>query len=77
MDGTLTQSNLDFDLIRREIGLAEGPILESMYEMTPGDRARTEAILARHEAEGAAASELQPGAAEVVAAVRAAGIPAV
>ncbi len=77
MDGTLVRSNLDFDRIRQEIGLPNGPILESMHAMTPDDRARTEAILARHEAKAAAASELQPGAADVVAAVRAAGIPAV
>ena len=74
MDGTLTCQNLDFDLIRSEIGLDKVPILEAMREMTPGDRARTEAILRRHEAVAADTSELQPFAFEVVSAVQAAGL---
>ncbi|MCG8406121.1 MAG: HAD family hydrolase [Phycisphaerales bacterium] len=79
MDGTLTRPNLDFDRIREEIGLGieDEPILEAMSRMTPGDRARTQAILQRHEDKAAAESQLQPGAAEVVSTVRASGIPAV
>ena len=77
MDGTLLLPKLDFDLIRREIGLDGGPILEAMRGMRPAARARTEAILRRHEDRAASSSVLQPGAAEVVAAVRQAGIPAV
>lgn len=76
MDGTLTRPCLDFARIREQIGVV-GPILEAMDQMPPEDRARAEAILARHEAVAAANGELQPGAAEVVAAVRAAGVPAV
>lgn len=70
MDGTLTVPVLDFDRIREEIGLDSGPILEAMHDMSPEDRARTEAVLRRHEDAAAAASTLQSGAAEVVAAVR-------
>lgn len=76
MDGTLTRPYLDFDLMREEIGLEPGPVLESVLAMSPEDRMAAEAILQRHEDEAAAASELQPGAAEVVAAVREAGMSA-
>ncbi len=76
MDGTLTRPQLDFDAIRREIGLpADGdPILETVAAMSAAERARAEGILDRFERQAAATSELQPNAAEVVAAVRAAGI---
>lgn len=79
MDGTLTRPNLDFDRIREEIGLRpeDEPILEAVRRMSLEDRARSEAILEKHEDEAAAASQLQTGAAEVVSAVRSAGIPAV
>ena len=76
MDGTLTRPGLDFDRMRRETGIA-GPILEGLRDLPPADRARAEAVLERHEAQAAATSELQPEAAQVVAAVRAAGLPAV
>jgi HAD superfamily hydrolase (TIGR01549 family) len=74
MDGTLTRANLDFDLIKKEIGVDSGPVLEAMAEMAPQDRARAEVILERHEAEAAAACELQPGARDAVAAIRNSGI---
>ena len=73
MDGTLTRPNLDFDLIRAEIGIVASPILEAVGRMTAEQRARAEAILCRHESEAAATSELQSGAAEVIAALRRAG----
>ncbi len=78
MDGTLTRANLDFDLIRREMGLGPHPtILEALAEMSPEDRARAEAILDRHEAQAAATCELQTGAAETVRDIRTRGIPVV
>ncbi len=77
MDGTLTRPALDFDEIRREIGLGNGPILEALPGLSADQRIRAEAILQRHEDRAAAGSELQPGAADVVAAVRAAGMSAV
>jgi len=75
MDGTLTRPCLRFDAIRREIGLAEGSILEAIARMPPVRRDRAEAILRRHEAEAAAHSRLQPGAGDVVATLRRAGVP--
>ena len=76
MDGTLTRQNLDFDVIKQEIGLGPEPVLESMMRMRPTDRARAEAILERHEAVAAASSELQPGAGHVVSTIRSRGIAA-
>jgi HAD superfamily hydrolase (TIGR01549 family) len=75
MDGTLTRPNLDFDLMRAEMGIEASPILEAIEKMPPEQRERAEAVMHRHEAQSAATSELQPGAAEVVAAIRAAGWP--
>jgi HAD superfamily hydrolase (TIGR01549 family) len=75
MDGTLTRPNLDFDLMRAEMGIEASPILEAIEKMPLEQRERAEAVMHRHEAQSAATSELQPGAAEVVAAIRAAGWP--
>lgn len=74
LDGTLTEPYLDFDLIRREIGGVEGPILEALEGLSPEERRRAEAILERHEDEAATRSRLNPQAAEVVTALRRRGI---
>lgn len=74
MDGTLTRPHLDFDRMREEIGIASGSLLETIERMSPEDRLRAERILLAHESEAAANSVLQPGAAEVVDAIRAAGM---
>lgn len=75
MDGTLTRSVLDFDAIRREIGIEQGGILETLKTMPPEDRLRAEEILHRHERDAAEASVLQPDAEAVVRQIRAAGHP--
>jgi HAD superfamily hydrolase (TIGR01509 family) len=78
LDGTITLPILDFDVIRREIGLPthpRTPVLEALGQMTPEARAAAEAILLRHEEAAARSSELQDGAAEVIAAIRKRGIP--
>ncbi len=74
MDGTLTRPNLDFDRMREEIGVAAGSLLEVIERMPPEDRRRAERILLVHESAAAANSVLQPGAAEVIDAIRAAGM---
>jgi HAD superfamily hydrolase (TIGR01509 family) len=77
MDGTLTKPLLDFDAIREEIGLPEGrPILEAMESLTGAERRRAEDILLRREREAAHASELNDGAAELLARLRRLGLPA-
>lgn len=76
LDGTITRPFLDFDAIRKEIGLAEdaGPILEKMQKMPPQQRRRAEQILHRHEQRAVEESTLNPGAARTLDALRSAGI---
>jgi len=61
MDGTLTQPMLDFPLIKTEMKIGPGPILESLAELTGGRRAEAEAILLRHEKIAAENSTLNEG----------------
>jgi len=73
LDGTLTQPYLDFDAIRREIGIEKGPILEAIAEMDVAARREAEAVLLRHEWEAAKNATLYEGAVETVAECRARG----
>lgn len=75
LDGTITEPFLDFDLIRREMGLAEdsGPILEQMARMDPERRRQAEQVLARHEQEALARCRLNDGALETVKHLRRTG----
>ncbi|MCG3131125.1 MAG: Pyrophosphatase PpaX [Phycisphaerae bacterium] len=75
LDGTLTTPMLDFDRIRREIGIEAGPILEAVQHMSPADRTRAESILERHERHAAENSTLHDNAREVVRALRRRGHP--
>jgi len=51
---------LDFDLIRREIGLEKGPVWEAIVAMEPQARQAAEEILLRHELDSARRCVLQP-----------------
>jgi HAD superfamily hydrolase (TIGR01549 family) len=73
LDGTLTRPYLDFDAIRREIGIASGTILEAVASMAPADRPTAEAILQRHEWDAARHATLYDDAVDTVAACRAHG----
>lgn len=66
LDGTLTEPVLDFDRIRGEIGLAPGPILETLAELDPAARARGHSILSRHEAAAAESAVARSGAREAL-----------
>lgn len=68
LDGTLVNSALDFDRMRREMELPPGaPILEALAEL-PAERARLcRAILDRHERAGCERAMLMPGAREFLA----------
>jgi len=68
LDGTLTKPYLDFDEIRREIGIASGPILEAMSTMTDAQRRRAEIIVERHEWDAAENAELYEHAVETLTA---------
>jgi HAD superfamily hydrolase (TIGR01509 family) len=63
LDGTLVDSRLDFAAMRRDLGLpARTPILEALATVTdPAERARLDAIVLRHELEGAERATLMPG----------------
>ncbi len=74
-DGTLTTPHLDFDVIRAEIGVVVGPILEAMEQMNDEGRQRAEKILLRYEWDAARNAELQLGAAKVIATLRSREFP--
>ena len=78
LDGTLTRPYFDFAAIRAEIGIAPDsklPILESIDLMAPPERQRAEAILFKWERQAATESELWDDTHEVLATLRAAGLP--
>ncbi|MDZ4819984.1 MAG: HAD family hydrolase [Planctomycetota bacterium] len=71
LDGTLVHSRLDFDLIRREIGIPkELPILEALDKLPPEQSAAAQAILDRHERQGAESATMIPGAGELLEELR-------
>jgi HAD superfamily hydrolase (TIGR01509 family) len=61
LDGTLVDSQLDFDLMREEMDLPPGRILESIAALPPERGRQCMEILQRHEIEGAARATLLPG----------------
>jgi HAD superfamily hydrolase (TIGR01549 family) len=66
LDGTLVDSRLDFNAIRREMQIPDGqPILEALDEMPEGDyKSECLRILKRHEQAGAEQATLIPGVRE-------------
>jgi HAD superfamily hydrolase (TIGR01509 family) len=69
LDGTLIDSGLDFDQMRRDMEFAPGQfILETLESLPEGERKeRCRAILREHEHRGALSATLMPGARELVA----------
>ena len=76
MDGTLTIPVLDFDAMRREIGLpADGGDLAVLIEqLPPAQAAAAWETIARHEARATEQARLQSGALELLAACRRHGL---
>jgi HAD superfamily hydrolase (TIGR01549 family) len=75
LDGTLVDSALDFQQMRREMGLAEGaPILETIAHLPAHQADRCREVLDRHEAAGALRATVMPGARELLALLDARGI---
>ena len=63
LDGTLVESNLDFDSMCAEMRLPRGvPVLEAIAELPADEQLRCNEILHRHETVGAARAEIMPGA---------------
>jgi len=63
LDGTIVDSRLDFDGMRREMGLEEGlPILEELEKMKDHPEIHNYwSIVEKHELEGATKATLMPG----------------
>lgn len=68
LDGTITEPYLDFDAVRKDMGIDvdAGPILEVMEKMTPQRREDVERILHFHEQRAVDESTLNPGARETL-----------
>jgi len=76
LDGTLTEPLLDFEAIRREVGIASGlPILEALQSFDAAARARAEVILRRHEMDAIRAATLADGCRELLAELARRGVP--
>ncbi|MSR58992.1 MAG: HAD family hydrolase [Planctomycetaceae bacterium] len=77
LDGTLIDSRLDFDAMRREMGFPEGQlILEGVAALPDGERReRCLTILHEHERRGAESATLMPGAQDMLAGLSARGFP--
>ncbi|HEX2657654.1 MAG TPA: HAD family hydrolase [Polyangia bacterium] len=76
LDGTLTEPLLDFEAIRRELGLPTGvPILEALAPLDVVARERAEVILRRHELAAIAAATLADGCVELLALLQARATP--
>src|SRR5262245_30004914 len=75
LDGTVVDSALDFDAMRREMAIADGhPVLEALAKMHTDDAVRCQAILDRHEREGAERAVLIPGVAEFISLLHRRGV---
>ncbi len=75
MDGTLTDSPLDFDRIRADCGIPAGrSVLEHLATLPEAERRRAEAVLVEHERRAAAECVLKDGAREAIEALRARGL---
>jgi len=66
LDGTLTRPALDFDAMRREIGV-EGLLLEALRKLDAEGQRRALDVIARHERLAAENSELNDGARQLLA----------
>jgi HAD superfamily hydrolase (TIGR01549 family) len=77
LDGTITEPTLDFDLIRREMGITpENPsILEALDAMGESEREIAMEVLERHEDHAAACSTLNIGAKETLEELSRSAIP--
>src|SRR5262245_32122555 len=67
LDGTLVKQELDFDAIRREIGVPLGtPLLEAMASLPDAQRERAWRIVDEHERTAAARADPFPGVADLL-----------
>jgi HAD superfamily hydrolase (TIGR01509 family) len=75
LDGTLVAQELDFDAMRREIGLPAGtPLLEAVEAMAGDERHCALDVLLRHERAAARTARLNPGVREFLGWLDARGV---
>lgn len=75
LDNTLVDSGLDFDAMRREMGLPPGlAILEAIARLPPDQAERCREILHHRELEGAQRAKLLPGVPQLLAELRRRGL---
>ncbi len=74
LDGTLVDSELDFDRIRREIGMDGGSVLEYIETADEAERERANAIVRKHEQRAAETCVLADGAVEILDSLRRSGV---
>jgi HAD superfamily hydrolase (TIGR01509 family) len=77
LDGTLVQSRLDFEAIRRELGLPPGePLLEVLARLPAAEARHALAVLERHEERAAHEAVPTPGIAQLLDQVAGRGLRA-
>ena len=71
LDGTITEPLLDFNAIRKHMGLSpdSGPVWEAMEKLSPQQRQAAEKILDLHERNAVEQSKLNSGARQVLQAL--------
>jgi HAD superfamily hydrolase (TIGR01509 family) len=75
LDGTLADSQLDFDAMRREMELPPNlPILEALDGLEPAHALHCRTVLDRHEWAGAERASLLPGVGELFELIRSRGL---
>lgn len=75
LDGTLAAPAIDFDALRKRLGLPGGQsIMHALEQLDAESRARAMAVVEETEREAAARATPNPGALELVAALRTRGI---
>jgi HAD superfamily hydrolase (TIGR01549 family) len=74
MDGTLTRPTLDFQAIRREIGVPAGDLVEEIGKLPPARRAAAWSVIEAHEERAIGAQQLQDGVEPLFDACRRSGV---
>jgi HAD superfamily hydrolase (TIGR01549 family) len=74
MDGTLTRPAIDFDGMRRELGIPRGDIVAEILTRSPVGQQQAWAIIEAHEEKARRDQELQPGCLRMLARCRTAGL---
>lgn len=74
MDGTLTRPTLDFQAMRREIGILSGDLVKEIPKLPPDEQKTAWAVVEAHEKRAMKDQELQEGSAELVEECRRKGI---